>query len=193
MGGASAESVRALAVEATDALVDAGEVDEASAFMLRQLRALDPAVRADVLRVLDRVVRDLPAHWRRRKGVPQLMVFLDGPAAVRVERITFREMSRHGYLDEFSRWSASVPAARAEDQGCAALVYGDRIHARINRIGPFGSAWHLPDTRVDVRTVHRELRVSPTFSLPFEIEGRLFPRLVFPAWVSDTLTRARQG
>ncbi|MEU0038482.1 hypothetical protein [Streptomyces sp. NPDC006333] len=168
-------------------------MNEASAFMRGQLRALDPAVRADVLRVLDRVVRDLPAHWRRRKGVPQLMVFLDGPATVRVERITFGELSRYGYLDEFSRWAAAVPAARAEGHGCAALVYGDRVHARINRIGPFGSAWHLPDTRVDVRTAHRDLRTSPTFSLPFEVEGRLFPRLVFPAWVSDTLTQARRG
>ncbi|MFD8424409.1 hypothetical protein [Streptomyces sp. NPDC059466] len=168
-------------------------MNESGAFLLGQLRALEPAVRADVLRVLDRVVRDLPAHWRRRKGVPRLMVSLDGPAAVRVERISFAEMSRHGYLDEFSRWSASVPAARADAHGCAALVYGDRIHARINRIGPFGSAWHLPDTRVDVRTVHRDLRVSPTFSLPFEVEGRLFPRLVFPPWVSDTLTHARRS
>ncbi|MFG2479187.1 hypothetical protein [Streptomyces fagopyri] len=167
-------------------------MNEASTFVLGQLRALEPPVRADVVRVLDRVVRDLPAHWRRRRGVPRLVVFLDGPASVRVKRITFGELSRHGYLDEFSRWSAAVPAARAEDHGCAALVYGDRIHARINRIGPFGSAWHLPDTRVDVRTVHRDLRTSPTFSLPFEVEGRLFPRLVFPAWVSDTLTRARR-
>ncbi|MEU1529713.1 hypothetical protein [Streptomyces fagopyri] len=167
-------------------------MDEASTFMRGQLRALEPPVRADVLRVLDRVVRDLPAHWRRRKGVPRLMVVLDGPAAVRVETITFGELSRHGYLDEFSRWAAAVPAARAADHGCAALVYGDRIHARINRIGPIGSAWHLPDTRVHVRVAHRDLRVSPTFSLPFEVEGRLIPRLVFPVWVSDTLTRARR-
>ncbi|MER6439040.1 hypothetical protein ABT275_22155 [Streptomyces sp. NPDC001185] len=168
-------------------------MDEASAFLLGQLRALEPAVRADVLRVLDGVVRDLPAHWRRRAGVPRLLVFLDGPQAVRTERITFREMSRYGYLDEFSRWASAVPAARAEDHGCAALVYGDRIHARINRIGPFGSPLHLPDTRVDVRTVHQDLRTSPTFSLPFEVEGRFRPRLVFPAWVGDTLVRARRG
>lgn len=168
-------------------------VNETGAFMLKELQALDPAVRADVLRILDCVVRDLPAHWRRRTGVPQLVVHLDGPENARMERITFREMSQYGYLDEFSRWSVAVPAARAKEHGCAALVYGDRIHARINRIGPWGSAWHLPDTRVDVRTVHRDLRGSVSFSLSFDIAGRLVPRLVFRKWVFDTIARARRS
>jgi hypothetical protein len=160
--------------------------------MLRELRSLDPAARADVLRVLDCVVRDLPVHWRRRKGVPQLMVFLDGPEDVRMEKITLRELSEHGYLDEFSRWAGSVPVAKAREHGCAALVFGDRIHARINRIGPVGSGWHLPDTFVSVRTVHRDVKMSPSFSLTFDVVGRLFPRLVFRQWVFDTLARARQ-
>ncbi|GGQ13151.1 hypothetical protein GCM10010266_40220 [Streptomyces griseomycini] len=180
------------AVESAVALVDACGVNESGAFMLRRLQELDPAVRADVLRVLDRVVRGLPAHWRRRKGVPQLMVFLDGPENVRMERTTFRELSEHGYLDEFSRWAAGVPAAKAKEHGCAALVYGDRVHARIFQVGPFGSAWHLPDVRVDVCTAHRDLRLCQTFSLDFEVEGRFFPRLVFKEWVHDAIARARQ-
>ena len=121
------------------------------------------------------------------------MVFLDGPADVRVERTTLREPSRHGYLDEFSRWSGGVPAAKAAEHGCAALVFGDRVHARINRNGPYGSAWHLPDTRVHVGTVHRDLRMSPSFSFGFHVEGLLVPRPAFPDRVSDTVARARQG
>ncbi|MFI8191497.1 hypothetical protein ACIF8T_22200 [Streptomyces sp. NPDC085946] len=168
-------------------------MNETSAFILGRLREADPAVRDDLLRILDGVVRDLPARWRRRKGVPRLMVSLDGPHGVRVEPVTFGELSRHGFLDEFSRWAAGVPVAKARETGCAALVYGNRIHARFNQIGPYGSAWHLPDTRVHIRTAHRDMRMSPDFSLPFEVEGRFFPRLVFPDWVSDTLARARQA
>lgn len=158
--------------------------------MLKQLQSLDPAVRADVLRVLDCVVRGLPAHWRRRRGVPQLMVYLDGPENVRMEKLTLRELSEHGYLDEFSRWAGGVPASKAREHGCAALVHGNRIHARINRIGPIGSGRHLPDTFVCVRIVHRDLRMSPSFSLTFDVEGRLSPRLVFHEWVLDTIARA---
>ncbi|MEV6618456.1 hypothetical protein AB0N31_32255 [Streptomyces sp. NPDC051051] len=168
-------------------------MNTASEYMLRELRSLDPAVRADILRVLDCVVRELPAHWRRRKGVPQLMVFLDGPGDARMEKTTLRELSEHGYLDEFSRWAGGVPVAKAREHGCAALVHGDRIHARINRIGPLGSGWHLPDTFVLVRTVHRDVRMSPSFSLKFDIEGRFFPRLVFHQRVLDTIARARQS
>ncbi|MGW3955384.1 hypothetical protein ACWEKM_31630 [Streptomyces sp. NPDC004752] len=168
-------------------------MNDAGEFMLRQLQELDPAVRADVLRILDCVVRGLPAHWRRRKGVPQFIVFLDGPENVRMERITFRELSEHGHLDEFSRWSAGIPSAKAEQHGCAALVYGDRIHARVFQIGLFGSAWHLPDVRVDVCTAHRDLRLNQTFSLDFDVKGRLFPRLVFQKWVYDTIARACEG
>jgi hypothetical protein len=173
-------------------LVDACGVVEDSEYMLRELRSLDPAVRADVLRVLDGVVRGLPAHWRRRRGVPQLMVFLDGPEDVRLEKVTLRELSEYGYLDEFSRWVGSVPVSRAREHGCAALVYGNRIHARINQIGPVGSGWHLPDTFVCVRIAHRDLRMSLTFSLKFDVEGRFFPRLVFQKRVFDTIARARQ-
>ncbi|WP_327241351.1 hypothetical protein [Streptomyces sp. NBC_01320] len=59
-------------------------MNEDGEYMLRELQSLGPAVRADVLRVLDCGVQGLPAHWRRRRGVPQLMVFLDGPEDVRV-------------------------------------------------------------------------------------------------------------
>ncbi|MGW1008362.1 hypothetical protein [Streptomyces sp. NPDC002520] len=168
-------------------------MDEDGEYMLRELRSLDPAVRADVLRVLDGVVQGLPAHWRRRRGVPQLMVFLDGPEDVRLEKITLRELSGHGYLDEFSRWAGSVPVSKAREHGCAALVHGNRIHARIYQIGPVGSGWHVPDTFVCVRIVHRDLRMHPYFSLKFDVEGRFFPRLVFHKWVFDTIARARQS
>ncbi|WP_371673937.1 hypothetical protein OG985_43425 [Streptomyces sp. NBC_00289] len=110
-----------------------------------------------------------------------------------MDRTTLRELSEYGYLDEFSRWVAAVPAALAREHGCAALVYGNRIHARINQIGPYGSSWHLPDTHVQVRTVHRDLRMSPAFSLTFDVTGRLFPRLVFHDWVPDALARARRS
>lgn len=150
-------------------------------------------MRVDVLRVLDCVGRGLPVHWRRRRGVPQLMVFLDGPEDVRMERITLRELSEHGYLDEFSRWVSSVPVSKAREHRCAALVYGDRIHARINQVGPFGSGWHLPDTFVCVRIAHRDLSMSRSFSLKFDVEGRLFPRLVFHQSLFDTIARARQS
>lgn len=168
-------------------------MNQDGAYMLRELQSLDPTVRADILRVLDCVVRGLPAHWQRRKGVPQLMVFLDGPENVRMEKITLRELSGHGYLDEFSRWAGSVPVSKAREHGCAALVHGNRIHARINRIGPIGSGWRSPDTFVCVRTVHRDLRMSPSFSLKFDVEGRFFPRLVFHEWVFGTIARARQS
>lgn len=161
--------------------------------MLRELQSLDATVRADVLRVLDCVVRGLPAHWQRRRGVPQLMVFLDGPENVRMEKITLRELSEHGYLDDFSRWANSVPASKAREHGCAVLVHGNRIHARINGIGPIGSGWHAPDTFVCVRTVHRDVRMRPSFSFRFDVEGLLFPQLVFHEWVFDTLARARQS
>ncbi|MET9896246.1 hypothetical protein ABZZ47_39925 [Streptomyces sp. NPDC006465] len=180
-------------VEPVVLLADACEVNKAGEYMLRELQSLDPAVRADVLRVLDCVVRDLHAHWRRRSGVPQLMVFLDGPEDVRMEKITLRELSEHGYLDEFSRWDGIVPVLKAREHGCAALVYGNRIHARINQIGPFGSGWHAPDTSVFVRIAHREVRMLRSFSFEFDVEGRFFPRLVFPRWVFDTIARARQG
>lgn len=72
-------------------------------------------------------------------------------------------------------------------------MYGDRIHARINRIGPFGSARFLPDTRAHVQVSHRDLRTGPAFSFPFEIEGRLFPRLVLHDRVVETLDPARRG
>ncbi|MFF8963190.1 hypothetical protein ACF1BK_10635 [Streptomyces globisporus] len=176
------------AVESAVALVDACGVHDAGEFTRRQLQEMDPTVRADVLRVLDCVVRGLPVHWRRRRGVPQLMVFLDGPDNVRMEKVTLRELAKHGYLDEFNRWSAGIPSAKAKEHGCAALVYGDRIHARVVQIGPFGSAWHLPDARVDVCTAHRDLRLNQTFSLNFDVKGWLFPRLVFHKWVYDTIS-----
>ena len=87
----------------------------------------------------------------------------------------------------------TLPAEKAEEHGCAALVYGNRIHARINRIGPFGSARFLPDTCAHVRVSHRDLRRGTAFSFPFETEGRLFPRLVLHDWVVETLDRARRG
>lgn len=151
-------------------------MNQAAAYMLDELRKPDPAVRADVLCVLDRVVRDLPAHWSRRKGVPRLMVFLDGHGDARTERTGLREPARHGFLDEFHRWVRGVPAGKAEAHGRPALVHGDRTHARIDRTGPFGSARFLPDTRAQVQVSHRDLRTGPAFSFPFEIEGRLFPR-----------------
>ncbi|MEU6277199.1 hypothetical protein ABZ871_33100 [Streptomyces populi] len=169
------------------------EADEYAESMRRELQSLDPAVRADILCVLDCVVRDLPAHWRRRKGVPQLMVFLDGPGSARMERITLRELSEHGYLDEFSRWDGIVPVLKAREHGCAALVHGNRIHARINRIGPFGSGWQAPDTFVTARVSHRDMNLLRSFSFTFDVEGRIFPRLVFPRRVHDSITRARQG
>ena len=169
-------------------------MNQAAAYTLRELRALDPAVRADVLCVLDRVARDLPVHWSRRAGIPQLMVFLDGDGdgGARTERTGLRELARHGYLDEFHRWVGGVPAEKAREHGCAALVYGDRIHARINQFGPFGSARFAPDTRAHVRVAHRDLRLGTSFSFPFDTEGRFFPRLVLHDWVSETLDRARR-
>lgn len=88
--------------------------------MLREIQSLDATVRADVLRVLDCVVRGLPAHWQRRRGVPQLMVFLDGPENVRMEKITLRELSEHGYLDDFIRWANS---ARHRKPGSTAVPF----------------------------------------------------------------------
>ncbi|PZH17190.1 hypothetical protein C1I97_05485 [Streptomyces sp. NTH33] len=162
--------------------------------MLSELQRLDPARRADVLRVLDCVVQGLPAHWRRRKGVPQLMVFLDGPENVRMEKISLSELSKYGYLDEIHRWQYSVPSEKAKEHGCAALVYGDRIHARINEIVPMGSAWWLPDTFVCVYIAHRGQRTDHMyFSLDFRVKGRIFPKLVFHEWVFDVLARARQS
>ncbi|MFB7333203.1 hypothetical protein ACFC00_16305 [Streptomyces adustus] len=168
-------------------------MDDEGGYTLRELQSLDPAVRADVVRVLDCVVRDLPARWRRRKGVPRLMVFLDGPEDVRMEGITFLELSEYGYLDEFSRWSGLVPVEKAREHGCAALVHGDRIHARINQIGPFGSGWHVPDTSVHVHIAHRDLKLLRHFSFKFDVKGRLFPRLVFRQPITDTLARARRS
>lgn len=168
-------------------------MNRAAAYTLDELRKLDPAVRADVLCVLERVVADLPDRWSRRGGVPQLMVVLDGRGGARTERTGLRELAGYGYLDEFHRWERGVPAARAREHGCAALVYGDRIHARINRIGPFGSPRFAPDTRVHVRVAHRELPLAPGFSFPFRTGGGLFPRLVFHDWVPETLDRARRG
>lgn len=78
-------------------------MNQAAAYALDELRKPAPAVRADVLCVLDRVVRDLPAHWSRRKGAPQLMVFLDGHGDARTERTGLCEPARHGFLDEFHR------------------------------------------------------------------------------------------
>lgn len=168
-------------------------MNQAAAYTLRELRTLAPAVRADVLRVLDRVVLDLPAHWSRREGIPQLLVFPDRQGNARTRRTGLRDLARHGFLDEFHRWAAGVPAETAREHGCAALVYGDRIHARINRIGPFGSARFLPDTRAQVLVAHRDLRRGPAFSFPFDVEGRLFPRLVLHDWVHETLDRARRA
>uniref|UniRef100_A0AAU3I9T2 Uncharacterized protein n=1 Tax=Streptomyces sp. NBC_01393 TaxID=2903851 RepID=A0AAU3I9T2_9ACTN len=110
-----------------------------------------------------------------------------------MEKITLRELSEHGYLDELSRWDGIVPVLKAREHGCAALVYGNRIHARINQIGPFGSGWHAPDTSVFVRIAHRDVRMLRSFSFEFDVEGRFFPRLVFPRWVFDTIAHARQS
>ncbi|MFJ8907856.1 hypothetical protein ACIRIU_23115 [Streptomyces sp. NPDC102351] len=162
-----------------------------AAYTLDTLRAVDPAARADVLRVLDRVVRDLPGRWSRGRGVPRLMVSLDGHGGARTERTELRELSRHGYLDELQRWVDAVPWDRAREHGCAALVYGDRIHARINRIGPYGAPRFVPDTHAHVRLAHRDVRGTLGFAFPFRTEGRLFPRLVFHDWVAGTLERAR--
>ncbi|KES08826.1 hypothetical protein BU52_01890 [Streptomyces toyocaensis] len=146
-------------------------MNEAAAYTLHQLRALEPAVRTDVLRVLDRVVRDLPAHWSRRRGIPQLMVFLDGHGDARTERTGLRELARYGFLDELHRWVGTVPAHKAEEHGCAALVYGDRVHARINGIGPLGWAWFRPDTCAQVHVAHRRLRRGFTQSRPSTAPG----------------------
>ncbi len=166
-------------------------VNREATYTLDTLRALDPAVRTDVLRVLDQVVDDLPAHWSRGRGVPQLLVSLDGHGGARTERTGLRELSRHGYLDELHRWVDAVPWERARERGCAALVYGDRVHARINRIGPFGAPRFVPDTRAHVRLAHQDVRGTLGFTFPFRTEGRLFPRLVFHDWVPETLRRAR--
>lgn len=168
-------------------------MNEAAAYTLDQLRALQPAVRTDVLRVLDRVVGGFPAHWSRRRGIPQLLVFLDGHGDARTERTGLREPARYGFLDELHRRVGTVPAHKAEGHGCAALVYGNRIHARINGIGPFGSARFSPDTRARVHVAHRDLRRGFALAFPFAVEGRLLPRLVVHDWVFETLDRARRG
>ncbi|MBT3154183.1 hypothetical protein HTV45_25485 [Streptomyces sp. CHD11] len=175
-----------------DAAPDGDATNPHAAYTLGELRRLDPAVRADILCVLDRVARDLPAHWSRRKGVPQLMVFPDGHGDARVERTSLREMAEYGYLDELHRWVRGVPAAKAREHGCAALVYGNRIHARINRIGPFGAPRFAPDTHVAVCVAHRDVPMAPDFSLTFDTVGRFLPRLVFHDWVAETLDRARR-
>ncbi|CAL9371171.1 hypothetical protein SUDANB32_00863 [Streptomyces sp. enrichment culture] len=173
--------------------LDDGVVNRQATYTLDTLRALDPAARTDVLRVLDQVVADLPARWSRGRGVPQLMVSLDGRGGARTERTGLRELSRHGHLDELHRWVDAVPREKAREHGCAALVHGDRIHARINRIGPFGAPRSVPDSRAHLRLAHRDVRLTLGFAFPFRTEGRLFPRLVFHDWVSETLDRARRG
>lgn len=167
----------------------AGAYDD---YLVGRLRALDPAVRADVLRVLDGVVRELPRVWRRGTGVPQFLVHLDGPEEVRVERLGLRELcEQNGYPDEFSRWIGGVPVRKAAECGCAAVVYGNCVHSRFYRIGPFGSPRFAPDTFAVVAVSHRDAGVLPRADVHFDIEGRLFPRMVVRRRLPDVLARVR--
>lgn len=120
------------------------------------------------------------------------MVFLDGPKNVRMERLARGALSAYGYTDEFHRWAGGVPRAKAEEHGCAALVHGNRIHARFWQIGLYGAALLNPDTSVIIRMVHRHVSRDLHFGFRFDVKGRIFPRLVFPAWVLETLANARQ-
>jgi hypothetical protein len=169
-----------------------GSDDEYGARLLARLREADPQPRADMVRVLERTARHLTEVWRRRRGVPMLMVYCDGPHAVRVERIGMRELSAYGYSDEFHRWSGIPAHEKAQEHGCAALVYGDRVHARFNRIGPIGSPRFAPDTFASVILAHRDARHVPAVSFPFTVRGRVAPRLVFPPSLYDALARARE-
>jgi hypothetical protein len=167
--------------------------DDYGARLLARLRDIDPQPRTDMVRVLEETARHLTEVWRRRRGVPMLMVYCDGPRAVRVERIGMRELSAYGYSDEFHRWHGIPAYEWAQEHGCAALVHGNRVHARFNRIGPIGSPRFAPDTFATVGLAHRDVRNAPAVSLPFTVHGRVAPRLVFPSRLYDALARAREA
>jgi hypothetical protein len=154
-------------------------------------RSVPAPVRADYLRVLDAVVRTVETRWRRSSGVPLLWFTLDATeSGVQVTPTSLADLSVHGYLDEFSRWVDGAVAAKTRKHRCAALVHGDRVHARI--AFPIGAGWWAPDTFVAVRLHHVDRRLGTYLSLPFTRRGKIFQRLRFDETVPTRLARAQE-
>jgi hypothetical protein len=160
---------------------------------LEELLAVDPAPRADMVRVLERITRHLPEVWRRRRGVRMLMAHTDGPHEVRVARTGMATLSAYGYADEFHRWAGLPVSDLAKEHGCAALVHGNRVHARFNQIGPFGAALFAPDTGAHIVLCHRDVRRMLGFGLSFTVRGRIAPRMVVDRGIHDALDRAARA
>jgi hypothetical protein len=162
-------------------------------YLAAKLDEQPPPVRADLVRVVRAVVADFPGRWSRRRRVPLRWVLVrekDDRVEVRVEPATFRELSAYGYLDEFSRWVGRAVSSKREGEGyrCAALVYGDGVHALING----GCLMQLlallmyrrfysipPDSHVVVLANHESVRRMVEFDLVITVSGRLAPRARF--------------
>lgn len=170
-------------------------IDGMSEVALAELRSLSAPVRADCLRILEAVVPAVTRRWRRRTGVPLLWLTLppgDDPE-VHVEPTDLYELAAaNGYLDEFRVWSGPAVYHRLDTSRCAALVYGDRVHAHM--WGPFsiGAGWWAPDSFVAVRIGHQVGRNIGYHSLGFSRRGVLWQRIRFDDGVHELFAAARR-
>jgi hypothetical protein len=159
-------------------------------YWLREMYRLPVSVRADYVRVLDRILTDLPRRWSRVSGVPFLWYELASPdGTVHIERTSARLLCADGgYPDEFSRWIGSSVTRRAHRGRCAALVKGDKIGAKMSPL-PFNV--RVNDTRADVILAHADQRWNTGLSLPFS--RGVLRRMTFDYDVHELMKQTRES
>ncbi|MEU4678918.1 hypothetical protein [Micromonospora sp. NPDC023737] len=128
---------------------------------LESLERSPDQVRADYLRVLERMMAEVPRRWQSRLSVPVLWLTLDsGSNDIEVEPTDVYQMAReHGYPDEFHRWVTSAVQSRLSETGarCALLASHSGMSSSVQ--GPILRALTgPPDRRVHLHGAHQDHR-----------------------------------
>ncbi|MFJ6198352.1 hypothetical protein [Micromonospora sp. NPDC092111] len=160
---------------------------------LRTLDRLPGPVRADYLRIVERMVDEVTARPASVLSVPVLWLTL-GPADtddIRVERVDLGELyRRHGYAERFGHWVESAVRQRMAGGRCGALVCHDRMSGPVP--GPLLGAMLGPRERhVHLHATHRD---DPrAFWDTFPIRRRPLRRIRFAPEVRQQVAQARRA
>jgi hypothetical protein len=154
---------------------------------------LSGPVRADYLRILERMLEEVPARRLSVLSVPVLWLTIGerDNDDVRVERVDVAELyRRNGYTEDFRVWVESAVRSRLAGARCAALVCNDRMSGPVP--GPVVGALLGPSERaVHVHAAHRDDRRAFRDTFPFR-RGPL-RRVRFTPEVYQGLASARRG
>ncbi|TDC40658.1 hypothetical protein E1211_00685 [Micromonospora sp. 15K316] len=159
---------------------------------LGSLERAPAQVRTDYLRIVERMMAEVPRRWVSRLSVPVLWLTLGshGGDGIEVEPTDVYTLSRrHGYPDEFHRWVTSAVRSRVDETGarCAALVCHSGMGSTVQ--GPLLRALTgPPDREVHLYGAHRDHQRP--FSDVFEIQRGPLRRPRFTHEVHQRLAEA---